>query len=344
MKIVFSEQQQRHAGRKELTEGALVPCFERPERAAIILDHLARAGFAAPEAPADRGRAPLTAVHDPAYVAFLGCAYADWCDEHGADAGDALPTSWATHGLRKVLPRRIDGQLGYYGFDAGTPIGPGTWEGVYAAAQSALHGAALVAGGQRAVYALTRPPGHHAHRALFGGYCYLNNAAIAAQSLVHAGCPRVAILDVDYHHGNGTQSIFYRRADVLTVSLHADPLDSYPYFLGHADETGAAAGAGCNLNLPLPHGTDWVRYAEAFTAAAAAIARHDPAALVVSLGVDTYERDPLSRFRITDDDFARLGAAIAGLRLPTLFVQEGGYVSDALGRNVTSVLRGFGDA
>ena len=341
MQVVFSPRQQVHAGQKELTEGDLVPCFERPERADIILRHLADAGFDAPVEPEDRGGGALAAVHDPAYLTFLRTAHDAWLKEHGSAAGDALPTAWATHGLRKVLPRRIDGRLGYYGFDAGTPIGPGTWEGSYWAAQAALHGQLLVAAGARAVYALTRPPGHHAQRALYGGYCYLNNAAVAAQGLVDEGCARVAILDVDYHHGNGTQDIFYRRGDVLTVSLHADPRDSYPYFTGHSDETGAGPGEGCNLNLPLPRGTDEPHYFAALETACTALRRFHPGALIVSLGVDTYQDDPLSRFRFPASAFQRLGQTLAALNRPTLFVQEGGYVCEALGKNVVSVLLGY---
>lgn len=344
MKVVFSANQQRHAGQKELTEGALVPCFERPERAEIILRYLSEAGLPAPVAPGDRGISPIAAVHDSDYLSFLRHAHEAWLAEHGPEAGDALPTAWATHGLRKIMPRRIDGCLGYYCFDAGTPIGSGTWAGSYWAAQAALHAQMLVQGGERAVYAVTRPPGHHAHRALYGGYCYLNNAAIAAQGFIDAGCERVAILDVDYHHGNGTQDIFYQRDDVLTVSLHADPRDSYPYFMGYSDELGAGPGADFNRNLPLPLGTDWLSYAEALSRACAEVKRFAPAALVVSLGVDTFEGDPLSRFRIPVSAFPRIGAAIAGLRLRTLFVQEGGYVSEALGRNVAGVLHGFLDA
>lgn len=343
MQVVFSAHQQRHAGRKELTEGELVPCFERPQRAQIILAHLSAAGFAEPVVPVDHGLGPIRAVHDPGFIDFLQSAHAEWLVEHGNAAGDALPTAWATHGLRRILPRRIDGRLGYYCFDAGTPIGPGTWEGAYWAAQSALHGVSLIGAGQRAAYALTRPPGHHAHRALYGGYCYLNNAAVAAQRFIDAGCAQVAVLDVDYHHGNGTQDIFYSRGDVLTVSLHADPRDSYPYFLGHGDETGCGAGVGSNCNLPLPRGTGWSGYAAALGAACDRLRRYAPEALVVSLGVDTYEGDPLSRFRIAATDFVRLGAVIGRLKLPTLFVQEGGYVSEALGENVVSVLRGFLD-
>jgi acetoin utilization deacetylase AcuC-like enzyme len=177
-----------------------------------------------------------------------------------------------------------------------------------------------------------------------GGYCYLNNAAIAAQYLVDQGHTRVAILDVDYHHGNGTQDIFYTRGDVLFVSLHADPRVEYPYFLGYADETGAGAGAGCTHNYPLPHGTTWETYGPALDAACRVVETFAPGALVVSLGVDTYERDPISRFRLRADDFLRLGERLAAVKCPTLFVMEGGYAVDDIGVNVVNVLTGFAES
>ena len=174
-----------------------------------------------------------------------------------------------------------------------------------------------------------------------GGYCYLNNAAIAAQYLLDHGCAQVAVLDVDYHHGNGTQSIFYARRDVLFASLHADPWDEYPYFLGYLDEEGAGAGAGYNLNYPLPHGTAWHTYGPALADACGKIAAYSPDAIVVSLGVDTYEHDPISGFQLTSDDFPRIGAPIAALGRPTVFVMEGGYAVDDLGLNAVNVLAGF---
>jgi acetoin utilization deacetylase AcuC-like enzyme len=186
---------------------------------------------------------------------------------------------------------------------------------------------------------LCRPPGHHAAADSFAGYCYLNNAAIAAQAWVDAGA-RVAILDVDYHHGNGTQQIFYDREDVLFVSLHADPAVEYPFFLGYADERGWGAGQLANRNFPLPLGTDWSTYGPALDEALAVVRRAGPDAVIVSLGVDTAHEDP-DRFELRGDDFVRLGEAIGGLRLPTLFVQEGGYCLDVLGRNVVNVLSGF---
>jgi acetoin utilization deacetylase AcuC-like enzyme len=239
------------------------------------------------------------------------------------------------------VPEFIDGKLGYYSLDAGVPITGGTWEAVQASADVALTGARALLDGAPAAFSLCRPPGHHAATAAMGGYCYLNNAAIAAQYLVDHGCSRVAILDVDYHHGNGTQEIFYTRRDMLFLSLHADPRVEYPYFLGHADERGAGPGVGFNHNYPLPHGTTWDAYGPALHDACAKIASFGPDVLVVSLGVDTYEHDPISQFRLTTDDFPRIGAGIAACRCPTLFVMEGGYAVEDIGVNAVNVLTGF---
>jgi acetoin utilization deacetylase AcuC-like enzyme len=192
--------------------------------------------------------------------------------------------------------------------------------------------------------ALTRPPGHHAGPDFFGGYCFLNNAALAAQALRDAGAQRVAVLDVDYHHGNGTQTIFYERADVLTVSLHGDPRTEYPFYLGHADERGAGSGEGFNLNLPLPAGTGCAAWRAALHEGLQAIARFAPDALVVALGVDTFEGDPISRFTLASADYLTAGRDIAAARLPTVFTLEGGYAVAALGVNVVNVLEGFENA
>jgi len=224
------------------------------------------------------------------------------------------------------------------------PITAGTWDAVQAGADVALTGAQAIVDGALGAFALCRPPGHHAAAAAMGGYCYLNNAAIAAQHLLDHGCAHVAILDVDYHHGNGTQSIFYARRDVLFVSLHADPRGEYPYFLGYADERGVGAGDGYTLNYPLPHGTAWDTYSPALDSACDVIAKDSPDAIVVSLGVDTYAHDPISRFALTSDDFSRLGVRIARLARPTLFVMEGGYAVEAIGVNAVNVLTGYEQA
>jgi acetoin utilization deacetylase AcuC-like enzyme len=232
----------------------------------------------------------------------------------------------------------IIGKLGWYSHDS-DPILEGTWHAATAAVDVALTAADAVRSGAVAAYALCRPPGHHAAADSFAGYCYLNNAAIVAEWLCAAGA-RVAIVDVDFHHGNGTQQVFYERSDVLFVSLHADPADDYPYFLGFARESGAGAGEGTTRNYPLPPGTDWDRYAPALDGALGAVRDHGPDVLVVSLGVDTALEDADS-FRLVGDDYLRMGAALATVGRPTVFVQEGGYCLDVIGRNVVNVLRAF---
>lgn len=340
MRCVLNTAQAGHDGGLEFNEGRLVPCHEGPERAAMVLAAWRATGLGAEEPARDVGLAPILAVHDAAYVAFLRTAWEQWTAA-GRD-GQALPFTFAARGLRRdVPPQDIDGLLGYYGFDAGSPIVAGTWDAAYGAAQAALTGAALLGEGERAAFALVRPPGHHAGRSSFGGYCFLNNAAIAAQALRDAGHARVSVLDVDYHHGNGTQDIFWERGDVQVVSLHADPRQEFPYFLGHADERGAGDGLGTTLNLPMPWGTGWAEYGAALETACAAVADFAPTALVVSLGVDTWEGDPISRFALRHDHFRQIGARIKSLGLPTLFVLEGGYAVAEIGRNVVAVLEGF---
>ena len=339
MKTVFSEDHRLQDGKSELIDGKLLPCFEMPRRAEIILARVRAVGLGEVLAPRDFGLDPVRRVHDADFVAFLQGAWARWVAAHGDY--DALPLCWPGPGMRRIKPSGIDGQLGYYSFDAGTPITAGTWRAIAAAANVALTGQAMVAGGERAVFALCRPPGHHAGSDYFGGYCFLNNAAIAAQAFRDGGAGKVAVLDVDYHHGNGTQEIFYQRDDVLFASIHANPRQEYPFFLGHADETGAGRGQGCNLNLPLPWGTGWADYRPALAQALAAIRRFGAEALVVSLGVDTFEQDPISHFKLVHDDYLRMGALIAGAGLPTLFVMEGGYAVEALGVNAVNVLTGF---
>ena len=282
----------------------------------------------------------LLRVHDAAFVDFLRSAYTRWREE-GKD-GSMLPSGFPARSLRRDrLPAGINGALGYYAFDAGTPIVDGTWEAARGSAHCALSAAEDVLDGARAAYALCRPPGHHAARGAYGGYCFLNNAAIAAQRLRDGGIGRVAVLDIDYHHGNGTQDIFWTRGDVLTVSIHGTPETEYPWFLGFDDETGEGEGDGCNLNLPLPRGTAWPAYAATLDAALAAIRRFAPEALVVSLGVDTFEGDPISEFRLGGERFPEIGGRIAALDLPTVLVQEGGYAVDEIGRNVAGVLGAF---
>jgi acetoin utilization deacetylase AcuC-like enzyme len=339
LKTVYSEKHRLHHAKFELIDGKMKPAVEMPSRAETVLQRVEAVGLGPVMAPTVHGRDPILKIHAANYVDFLERAWDLWT-ETGRDY-DALPLSWPVQGLRRVEPDHIDGKLGYYSFDAGTPITAGTWQAATAAVDVALTGADLVQGDERAAFALCRPPGHHAAADFFGGYCFLNNAAIAAQSFIDAGAKRVAILDVDYHHGNGTQAIFYDRADVFFTSIHGDPRQEYPFFLGYAEEAGAGAGEGCNANYPLPWGSDFAAWGAALEDACKKVAAFAPQALVISLGVDTFEKDPISHFTLKSEDYLKIGAAIAALDLPTLFVMEGGYAVAEIGINAVNVLTGF---
>jgi len=339
MDIVYSPEHRRHRGEFEMYRGARVPCFEKPERADMVLAALRRRAVGTVVAPERFGLAPVARVHAADYLAFLEGAWDAW-RATGRD-GDALPSVWPMRGLRAAPPASFAARLGWYAFDSGTPLTAGSWEAARLGADATLTARARVAAGARAAFALVRPPGHHAGSDFMGGYCFLNNAAIAAQAWRDAGARRVAILDVDYHHGNGTQEIFYGRDDVLFASIHGDPDTEYPFYLGHAHETGSGAGVGFNLNLPLPAGSEVTAWFDALETACARIAAFAPDALVVSLGVDTYAEDPISTFQLRTPEYARLGSRLAALGLPTLFVLEGGYAVAELGDNVAEVLASF---
>lgn len=340
MLTVFSPEHRRHAATREFYRGRLVEAFEKPERADAVHRAVVEARLGEVILPVEHGLAPVERVHDAGYLRFLAGAWDEWAAQ-GNDT-DILPAVWPGRTLRlDVLPRNFAARLGRYAMDAGSPITAGTWGAAQGAADTALTALARVRGGARAAFGLCRPPGHHAGRDFFAGYCFLNNAAITAQAARDQGVPRVAILDVDFHHGNGTQSLFYDRDDVLFVSIHGDPMTEYPFYLGHADETGSGAGQGCNLNLPLPAGSDAVRWFEALETALARIHVYQPGLLVVSLGVDTYVGDPISTFRLDLPDYQVLGRRLAAAGLPTVFLMEGGYATDAIGRNVVAVLGAF---
>jgi acetoin utilization deacetylase AcuC-like enzyme len=343
MKTFYNHLHAQHQGKVEMFRGALVPCFEVPARADYVLAELQRRTPGAVLGPKTFGEAALTSIHSPRYLNFLGTAWDQWVAMDPANAEkDILPSVWPTRSFRSdVEPENFAAKVGLYSFDAGTPFTRGTWAAARAGADCALSAAQAVLSGDRAAFALSRPPGHHAGADFFGGYCFLNNAALAAQHLRDAGTRRVAVLDVDYHHGNGTQAIFYERPDVFFASIHGDPRTEYPFFLGHADEVGSGAGEGANLNLPLPRGTDYATWAEALETALTAIARFGADALVVSLGVDTFEGDPISGFALQTDDYLRVGERLHRAGLPTIFVFEGGYAVDAVGVNVVNVLQAF---
>jgi len=334
MRMFFDDRQRAHAPTQELHNGGFTTYAEMPARVDAIL-----AALGPVETPADRGEAPILAVHSAAYVTFLKDAARLW--REAGRTGDAIPYAFPIRGRRPLNLTRIDALFGAHSFDATTPITPDSWAASYGSAQSALAATHAVLEGDRAAFALCRPPGHHAGADYCGGYCHLNTAAIAAQAARDAGVARVAILDIDYHHGNGTQDIFYDRGDVFYASVHADPRTDYPFFWGHADETGDGDGRGATLNLPLPHGTTIDAFRTAQTTALDAIATFDPGLLVVSFGADTWEGDPISHFALTTPDYAVLARDIAARGWPTAIVMEGGYAVDALGHNVDSFLRGF---
>ncbi|AJK50130.1 histone deacetylase family protein [Burkholderia plantarii] len=338
MKTVYSDAHALHDPQHFLVRGKLRRTHERPERARRLLDAVAADGYPV-LTPSDHGLAPIEAIHTRAYLQFLQTAHARWRELD--DASDEVrPNIHPFPGQPVNYPESVIGQAGYHLGDGACPIGPRTWEAAHASAQVAAHAARLVVDGERAVYALCRPPGHHAYADRANGFCYLNNTAIAAQVLRQAHA-RVAILDIDVHHGNGTQGIFYRRRDVLTISLHRDTRDFTPFFTGHAHERGEADGEGYNLNLPLPRGTDDEAYLAALHGACERIRAFSPGALVVALGLDAHEHDPYQSLAITTTGFFRIAAEIGRLGLPTTLVQEGGYLSDSLGRNLSSALRGF---
>jgi acetoin utilization deacetylase AcuC-like enzyme len=341
---IASEAHRAHAPYAAILDaGKLVPPPEVPERADRILAAIDVNRLGPVHPPQAHGLEPVHRVHSHDYVAFLQHAYADWRAATGAEPGTEA-TAYARPIRGDAVGRLVHpiAKLGWYSHDT-DPILEGTWDAAIAAVDIALTACdELSAAGRGGVYALCRPPGHHASADSLAGYCYLNNAAIAARAFADGGA-RVAVLDVDFHHGNGTQSIFSADPGVFVVSLHADPADDYPYFSGFADERGVGAGEGTTLNLPLPSGTEWDAYEAALTVALDAIGTFGADTLVVSLGVDTALEDADS-FRLQSDDFGRLGAAIASLRLPTVFVQEGGYCLDVIGRNVVNVLVAFEDA
>jgi acetoin utilization deacetylase AcuC-like enzyme len=347
--VIRSDAHLAHAGLIELASGVEIPCFESPERILAIEAALAADGGYAFEAPAEHGRAPILAVHDADMVDVFEHAWTDALAAGATDGSRAwLPDTFLLAAYRgpmspSELPAGRHHQLGAYLFDTATPIVAGTWGAALAAVDVAVTAADRVVGGAGLVYGLCRPPGHHAARGMLGGYCYFNNAAIVAEWLRReGGARRVAILDIDYHHGNGTQQIFWERGDVLYLSLHADPARAYPYFSGYASERGDGDGAGRTCNWPLAERIGVDGYALALAEALAMVADFAPdAPLVISAGFDTFERDPIGDLALRTADYAEIGRMIAAVRMPTIVLQEGGYAVDALGLNVVALLSGL---
>lgn len=334
MRIFFDPRQFAHAPQQELHNGAFVPYAETPARAEALF-----AGVSGVEEPADHGEAPILAVHNAGYVHFLKTAHARW--REAGRPGDVMGYIWPVVGRRPLDLSRIDALAGRYSMDISTPLTASSWISAYWSAQSALSALDAVLAGDRLAVGLCRPPGHHAGADYLGGYCFINQAAVAAQAARDAGIGRVAILDIDYHHGNGTQDIFWERGDVFFASIHADPATDYPFYWGHADEAGEANGAGATLNLPLPQGTRLAAFRSAQAKALEAIAAFAPSLLIVSFGSDTYADDPISHFKLETADYTVLANDIAAVGLPTIILTEGGYAVDMLGNNLASFLSGF---
>jgi len=336
MRIVYTEQHLRHAPEHELTRRGLIPYTESPDRVSAILQALGERGFTDVIPPREYPPEILLDIHDAAYLHYLEKVYAEWVASGQPDGGAASVT-FALRG-RARRPESLADQVGYYCFDT-TPVVAHTYTAARFSAHCAVTGADLLLAGEGAAYALCRPPGHHAGRDLYGGYCYLNNAALAAAYLNRHG--RVALLDIDYHHGNGTQDIFYDSDQVLFVSIHADPARQYPFFWGRADEEGTGAGLGYNHNLPLPAGVDDEGYLQVLDEALVAIREFAPAHLVVSLGVDTLGGDYWGDFELSPEGFGGIGQRLAAEQIPTLLVQEGGYHPNHMGAAVANVLQEF---
>ena len=348
MKVVATPTHLLHDIATSVEWGIAQGHWEAPVRAEVIEAALRRDGDAfAFSLPTDHGRSPIDAVHDPRMVDFLANAWHDF--QEVRVQREVFPDTFLHPALREdmtpaPMPTDVIAALGYWCFEMMTPLVEGTYAAARAAVDVALTATDIVLGGEKAAFGLCRPPGHHAPRAAYGGYCYFNNAAIAAQSIVASTGGRVTVLDVDYHHGNGTQQIFYGRDDVQYVSLHGDPVRAYPYLIGYADETGTGRGLGHTLNLPLAKHTSDDGFISALGQALDAIDRFDPGVIVVSLGVDTHERDPIGDFLVTTEAYQVHGSMVAALGRPLVILQEGGYHVPSLGENVRQWLTGAASA
>ncbi|MCE9646767.1 MAG: histone deacetylase family protein [Chloroflexi bacterium] len=344
MKIYYSDEHRRHFPPYEVFDGGKrVPYFENPDRMDRILAALKQTDWADFHAPLDFGLDPILAVHDEKYIAFLASAWTEWLasDPEISRAPEDfafLPATFALHRSGRV-PNSLYGKAGYYMMDLSACIVAGTYPAILASANCALSAAEYASANHETSFGLCRPPGHHAGRDYAGGYCFINNASVAANSLSTKG--RVALLDIDYHCGNGSQDIFYERGDVLTISIHGDPDFEYPHYFGFADETGSGLGLGFHRNFPLPKGTDDEGYLAALEKALQLIKEFAPDSLVLSAGMDIFAGDPLGTFQLTQAGIAAIGRRIAAIGLPTTIIMEGGYANEALGTNIMTLLENF---
>jgi len=339
MKTVYSK---KHAQRNSLTElsgGELVKPFDSPERIKFILDEISKRKLGPIFEVTNQDLDIIYKVHEKSYVKFLETAWSEWIKE--GFKGEAIPTVWPSRSMNsKIIPNNIEGKLGYYCLANETSISQGTIEGAYESVKVVLTAAEMLQN-EKSIFALCRPPGHHASKDQYGGYCFFNNIAIAAQKLIEEGAKKVFILDIDFHHGNGTQEIFYKRSDVFFASLHGDPMEAFPHFLGYVDEKGMGEGEGYNLNYPMSPNTTYDQWKKSLNKTICIVKNYNPDFLLISLGVDTFENDPISFFKLKSDDYFDVGGIISSLNLPTLFVMEGGYAINEIGINTVNILKGF---
>ena len=342
MKAFWDPVQLQHAPKFFLQRGQVRSNLDVPARADALLTACREMNLQIVR-PNAADRAALETVHLPAYLDFLRDLPAAWAamPDRGPEAVPNIHPTPEMFGNGARLPNNVMGQLGWYTADTSCPISAATWPAALAAASCALAAADAVADGDTLAYALCRPPGHHAYPARAGGHCYLNNAALAAQRMRDRGAQRVAVLDLDSHHGNGTQSIFWSRADVLFVSIHGDPNDYYPWYVGHGHERGGGRGFGCNLNLPLPRRSDDLDWLGALDHALSAVRSFGADALVISLGFDASLHEPLQFFTVTNEAFSRAGELVAALKMKTVLVQEGGYATAQIGGLLRNFIEGF---
>ncbi len=330
MRMIFDPRQLSHAPETYFRQGRMDPHPEQPQRAEMIRDRLLANGHEM-IAPGDYGHGPIEAIHDPAYVAFYRTAWKEWL-KVAPDGRIATPNYFPTRQASR-FPDGIVGRLGYYSTGTSCPITPGTWEAIYWSAQTAIEGAERVMAGERLLYSLCRPPGHHAYRDASNGFCFFNNSAIAANHL-RRSFDKVAIIDIDTHAGQGTQEVLYGRGDIFTASIHRDPAAYVPFYAGYPDETGEGEGTGCHLNVCLEGGAGVDTILQGITAMIAGVEAFGAEALVIALGVDMAGDDPLSEVNMTGDGFARAAEMLMAMGLPTLIVQEGGYLGPSLAENV----------
>jgi acetoin utilization deacetylase AcuC-like enzyme len=346
MKVVYTPAHLLHDPHVEFETSAVHTPWEHIGRAEAIRETLHANDHFRFLAPTSWGTAPIEAVHNPGLVRFMAEGWRLYAEAHPG-VREVVPDVFYRPALRDKMsagrePQSINGRVGYWCFETTTPLTEGTYQAALGAVDTALTTTRLVLDGESNAYGLCRPPGHHATADLYGGYCFFNNAAVAAHYVAGTTGSKVTVLDVDYHHGNGTQQIFYDRDDVQYVSLHGDPTRAYPYSIGFADETGTGRGRGYNFNYPLPKAADDDLFVATLADACERVAAFNPALLIVSLGLDTYITDPICDLAVTTDGMRRCGAVVQQLGLPTVVLQEGGYDVSALGANVHAWLSGLG--